>query len=212
MKQVRSGVIVPSKIIAVDPGASGGIAFTDRGIAQAQPITDDATSCALFRQLSLGAGFIVYMELVGGYIGKAQPGSAMFNFGDGYGYFRGLCDAFNLPLVLVRPQKWMRAVLPGVIGMEYTRRKAALKQYAQERYPGIMVTKATGDALAILDYAERAERGEWRGEAPVARSTNWGRDSREARAWAKEAGYAIPPRSTKEFMEMVNYFVSNIRQ
>lgn len=211
MKKVRVGAKA-RPIVAIDPGASGGIAFTDGKIAEARPLGSFREQRDYIGSLvQRHPGILAYMELVGGYIGKEQPGAYMFNFGEGYGIAQGLFLAFDVRLELVRPQKWMRAILPGVIGMEYSNRKRALQQYAQERYPGIQVTQKISDALALLDYATRAEAGEFSGEAPVARPTNWARDSKEARAWCKAEGHPMPPKGGKEFMEMVNYYVREIR-
>src|SRR5437868_5966445 len=72
-----------STIIAIDPGVTGGIACWKRGqpiTAAAMPPTEGDLVEVLQTLISSGET-IAYVELVGGYIGKAQPGSAMFAFG-----------------------------------------------------------------------------------------------------------------------------------
>jgi hypothetical protein len=102
---------------------------------------------------------IAYMEQVGGFIaGNPAPGSAMFNFGDGYGYLRGILAALRVELRLVRPQVWQKGI-PGIAGAVKGQRKRALKEHAARLFPHLKVTLKTADALCIADYAIRMERG-----------------------------------------------------
>ena len=83
MKTVMSS---SSVIIAIDPGAGGGIAIcAGEKLLDAHGIGSDDETIALFKQLALAPSCVAYMEQVGGYIGKEQPGSMMFNFGNGFG-------------------------------------------------------------------------------------------------------------------------------
>lgn len=146
------------RILSIDPGASGGVVelYSDgKVIAHAMP--DDADLCELVRCFAKEAiaereAFVCYLELVGGFIaGSKLPGSAMFNFGDGYGYIRGLLAACLVETRLIRPQDW-QAGIPGVRG---TKEKAARKRL----FPSIKVTLKTSDALCLADYARRMEGG-----------------------------------------------------
>lgn len=96
------------------------------------------------------------MEEVGGYIGKAQPGSAMFKFGRNTGFLTGVIMALGFRLDLVRPQKWQKALSLGSSREcpSKTVWKNKLKAVAQRKFPDLDVTLATADALLILDYAE----------------------------------------------------------
>lgn len=152
------------RILAIDPGASGGVVelYPDgRAIAVAMP--DDADLRDIVRSFADGAKLegqhaIAYMELVGGFIaGNKFPGSAMFNFGNGYGYLRGLFAMADIELHLVRPQQW-QAGIPGLFGVrEKPARKRALKEHAARIFPTLKVTLKTADALCIADYARRIE-------------------------------------------------------
>ena len=78
------------KILAIDPGASGGIAWCDdenNVQAIAMPETD-GDLVDFLQSLRIGVG-IAWVEEVGGFIGRPQPGSAMFKFGFGAGVIRG---------------------------------------------------------------------------------------------------------------------------
>jgi hypothetical protein len=153
-------------ILAIDPGASGGIVdLYPNGQFNAQPMSDDADLCSMIEAVAQAARIegwplVAYMELVGGFIhGCPAPGSAMFNFGDGYGYIRGLLAAHRIELRLVRPQEWQRGI-PGVKGVkEKAARKRALKEHAARLFPSAKVTLKTADALCIADYARRMEGG-----------------------------------------------------
>jgi len=153
-------------IIAIDPGASGGLAqLEENKPAYAIPLPDDddlrgylegADACSAME----GARLVVYVEQVGGYVGgKGQPGSAMFNFGEGCGYIRGLLSALRIETRYVRPQAWQKGI-PGVQGAGSKQlRKRALKEHAARIFPGLKVTLKTADALCIADYARRMEGG-----------------------------------------------------
>lgn len=143
------------RVIGIDPGASGGIAeLWVGGEVAVYPMMDDADLSDYFATTADGA--IVVMELVGGFVGgKGNPGSAMFRFGNGYGYIRGLLAAFGTPLHLVRPQVW-QAGIPGVKGNEKPQRKRALKEHAARLFPRAEgITLKTCDALLIAEWGRR---------------------------------------------------------
>jgi hypothetical protein len=155
-----------TRILAIDPGASGGVAelYTD-GRAIASPLPDDGDlrdhlECAMVDARRSGERLVCYLELVGGFVGgNPAPGSAMFNFGSGYGYIRGLLAANRIETQLVRPQAW-QAGIPGVRGVEKADRKRALKEHAARLFPQIKVTLKTADALCIAAYARAKENGQ----------------------------------------------------
>lgn len=160
-------------IIAIDPGKSGGFAYRVSGEIQLRKMPEAKTGKGAKTVIAFGEihkmfdelidladgteNVMVVMEQVGGYVGKQQPGSAMFAFGEGFGFLRGLCMGMGLRLELVTPQAWQKAIGAPVGGDD---KKAVLKLLAQQRYPhlnkrGGGITAATCDALLILEYAER---------------------------------------------------------
>lgn len=96
----------------------------------------------------------ILIEQVGGYIGGAgSPGSAMFNFGRGFGFLLGVSMTLGYRIVMVRPQTWQKALgLGNSKGMTKTEWKNKLKAEAQRRFPKLSVTLSTADALLILEY------------------------------------------------------------
>lgn len=149
-------------ILAIDPGASGGVVelYPDgRAVAIAMPDESDLRDLVQSfggRAAIEGHPAMCFMELVGGFIaGNKLPGSAMFNFGSGYGFARGLLSAMRIETRLVRPQTWQVGI-PGVRGeKDKGNRKRALKAHAARIFPSLKVTLLTADALCIADYARR---------------------------------------------------------
>lgn len=147
------------RIIAIDPGANGGVAEFCEGWPK--PRLYGLKGLGEFlRLMSIDpqpAETLVVMELVGGFIaGRPAPGSAMFNFGRGFGQIEGAVQALGIRLELVRPQEWQKALRLGDkgkgpnAGAEWKRK---LRDEAQRRYPGIdVITLKTADALLILDW------------------------------------------------------------
>lgn len=104
-------------ILAIDPGASGGIAFySPVGLeAHKMPATpkDACEILTTAKGIAKVNDFQIkcYMEQVGGYVGGVgQPGSAMFNFGRNFGQLEGFLIALGIPFELVPPKTWQAAV------------------------------------------------------------------------------------------------------
>jgi len=170
-------------IIAIDPGKTGGIAIlSDHQTIQAFKMPDtDGDVIEFFNEkipLCQIEGFksVCYMEKVGGFIGmrtkyivcpqcrnqvpvqSADPGSAMFKFGYGNGFLISTVMTRKIPLEMVTPQSWMKALSLGTkSGMSKTDWKNKLKAMAQRLYPNLKVTLNTCDALLILKYAKMRE-------------------------------------------------------
>lgn len=158
--------------LAIDPGASGGMAWNDITGTRTNCIgmPDNYQSIAALLKLKTWNKPIVIMEQVSGFIGKAQPGSAMFSFGENYGFLKGVIQTLDLRLILVTPQRWQKALelgrkkdydYPSKItkgkrkGESITRNawKEHLIQEAERLYPKLYPTPQTADAILILHYA-----------------------------------------------------------
>ncbi len=156
-------------ILAVDPGKSGGLAwmFTDSDgsvlTASKQMPDTDGDIVDLLREFTIAQKDpVAYIELVGGFVRggeNRQPGSAMFKFGDGYGFIRGVLMAFGWRVIFVRPQEWQKHFSLGTRSNCATNGewKNKLKSEAQRRFPNQHVTLKTADALLILEYAKMKE-------------------------------------------------------
>lgn len=155
-------------IIAIDPGASGGIAIQHPNgdeTVDAMPATE-ADVVGLLRE-AIEAGrmegvddVVAYVEQVGGFIkGSPAPGSAMFNFGRNVGVIHGALLSIRVRIVEVRPQAWQKAIGAGQSATYGKTWKAHLKSVAQQRYPRLKPTLKTADALLILEYGAMREAG-----------------------------------------------------
>ena len=143
--------------IAIDPGASGGLAWTcNLGVACCNMPETTRDLVDLFKEILREGPCTIVQEDVGGYVGGAgAPGSAMFNFGKGVGELLGVATALDIPVHLVKPQKWQKALSLGTSKSHASKSawKTALKGKAQQLYPTQKVTLATADALLILNAA-----------------------------------------------------------
>jgi crossover junction endodeoxyribonuclease RuvC len=151
-------------ILAVDPGASGGLAWCDpqgRVVCDPMPDTDGELLAYLENIVTAADGaehVTAHVERVGGFVGKAQPGSAMFRFGRGYGFLLGCLLALRVRTELVTPQRWQKALCCGTAaGLSRGDWKRKLRSQAERLFPAQRVTLATADALLLLEYARRTE-------------------------------------------------------
>lgn len=146
-----------SLIVAIDPGASGGIAWrTSEGRVLCAKMPETEGDALFFMRGFNPETHTVFLEEVGGYVGKAQPGSAMFTFGRNTGFLIGVIMAMGFRLEMVRPQVWQKRLGIGTSRTCASKSewKNKLKAVAQRKFPAANVTLATSDALLILDYAE----------------------------------------------------------
>ena len=151
------------RLIAIDPGASGGLAWFDAdGNAQAKAMpSTEGDLLDLLQNLKMYGVSVAVLEEVGGFVGKAQPGSAMFKFGRSFGFILGALAGLCIRVELVKPQKWQKHFSLGTAKATGSKSawKNKLKGEAQRRFPHIAVTLKTADALLILDYAKEASHG-----------------------------------------------------
>jgi len=139
--------------IAVDPGASGGIAWTDLdGVAHAEPMPEGMTAIAdRLRALSAELpGAHAVMERTGTYMpGNSAP--AAVAFGRHCGYLDAILYMAGLPTSTVAPGVWQKAL--GALPTDKPSRKRYVKEIIARRYPALAVTLKTADALGILAWA-----------------------------------------------------------
>ena len=89
-----------------------------------------------------------------GYAGSQQPGSRMFTFGCNFGFILGVLQTLGVPIELVKPAKWQKALSLGTASASASKTawKNKLKGSAQRLYPRLHVTLQTADALLVLEY------------------------------------------------------------
>ena len=152
-------------MIAIDPGASGGIAWRDRdGIVRAERMPEGMTAQVdRLREIAaeLPPDYAV-MERVGGYMpGNSAP--AAVKFARHCGHIEAALYCLGVPCTQVAPQTWQRVC--GALPHDKGERKRAVKEWAARRFPHLAVTLATADALAILAHAEGVNNSITGGEA-----------------------------------------------
>lgn len=143
--------------IGIDPGKSGGIAYIDTqdNISGTMPYSDTAL-IDLCRDAShdWGKEVVCCLEKVG-----AMPGqgvTSMFNFGQSYGYIRGVLESFGIPYQEITPQKWKKA-----FGLNSDKSKSV--EVCRRLFPSADLTPGKckkpqdglAEALLMAEYARR---------------------------------------------------------
>lgn len=140
--------------IAIDPGKNGGIAWRNEfGEVSAVSMPENVHELAkLLEGLAfLASSMDCVLERV-----HSMPRDgvrAAFAFGENFGQIQGVLAATEIPYYLVTPQTWQKKV--GALPDEKSKRKAALKAFAQRRFPHLKVTLKTSDALAMLAVEDK---------------------------------------------------------
>ena len=152
-------------VIGIDPGNNGGIAVYSPVYERVVDLIKmPPTPQELFNTLSeyttdqYDGDIVCYLEKVGGMPG--QGGSAMFNFGKGFGYLEMALIALKIPTVTITPAVWQKPLQLGTSkGMTKTQWKNKLKAKAEQLFPYISkVTLWSADALLICEYGRIRER------------------------------------------------------
>ena len=145
------------RYIGIDPGKHGGIAVmrADGEVLDVVKMPGTPQDLLDFLEQYKDDSFCT-LERVGGMPGNG--GSAMFNFGKGYGHLQMALLALHIPTEDVTPNKWEKTYQLGSSG-KYTKTewKNRLKAKAQQMFPhlGKKITLATCDALLICEYGRR---------------------------------------------------------
>lgn len=145
------------KILAIDPGASGGFAWIDNdGQILTEPMPDGMTNQidALRTIAVFQPGIRCVMEKVGSYM-PGNSGPAAATFARHCGSLETALYCFGVPTEQVLPKKWQAII--GSLSAEKPERKRQIKDAMQRRYPHLSVTLKTADALGILTYAMEAK-------------------------------------------------------
>ena len=139
------------KMLSIDPGVNGGLAWTDAdGIIQCAPMPDGMSAVADFiRQLRQDLTTVdCIMEKTGTYMaGNSGPSAA--TFARHCGTIEAILYCYGVPTVQVSPQKWQK---PMGLPKDKAERKRKIKEEMARRHPHLSVTLKTADALAILGY------------------------------------------------------------
>jgi hypothetical protein len=144
-------------IIGIDPGGKGAIVvWTHLDTMEIHKMPE--TPQDVYDLLKVyEANSVCYLEKVGGMPGMG--GSAMFNFGRGFGHIEMALLALRIPTEIVTPQKWQKELQMGNKGdRTKTEWKNHLKERAQQLFPDKKFTLDTADAALICEYGKRKEK------------------------------------------------------
>jgi hypothetical protein len=139
--------------VAIDPGASGGLAWMDADrIAHCEPMPEGMSAQA-DRLRALAAelpGLVAVMERTGSYM-PGNSGPAAVTFARHCGHLEAITYTLGLPTEQVAPGVWQKAL--GALPKEKPERKRTIKELMARRFPALAVTLKTADALGILTWA-----------------------------------------------------------
>ena len=141
--------------IGIDPGKSGGICVIDGEFIKAYACPDNPTDMGLLFAMAISVNetktVVAYIEKV-----WAQPNNGIrqaFAFGVNYGTWLGVAGAYEIDLMEVSPQRWIKYF--EVPKMEKSARKRYLRDKARSMYPDLKkVSLKTSDAILIATYAK----------------------------------------------------------
>lgn len=141
--------------IGIDPGKSGAMAVIFEGMEKTVLVPFD------------GREYINILRDLNSQIAKAclehvtampkQGVTSMFNFGQNFGYIKGLLEAFQIPYELVRPQKWKKE-------FSITGDKNSSIEVCKRLFPGVSLLRTErckkddnniAEALLMAEYARR---------------------------------------------------------
>jgi len=141
--------------IGIDPGKAGGIAtINEKGYLSLKKMPETPKDLLDFLKVFEGQDCICVMEKVGGLPGMA--GSAMFNFGEGYGTLKMALLALKIKTELVTPQKWQKEFQLGTTKSQSGKQwKNILRAKAELLYPNKKIFLWGSDAVLIAEYCRR---------------------------------------------------------
>ena len=147
------------RLMAIDPGASGGIAWEDYdGTVKCRNMPEGMTEqCDCLRwQYGVPGFYECILEKVGTYVKGNAVGGAC-KFARHCGALEAALYCFDIPVRQVAPTVWQRAL--GTFSKDKATRKREIRELMARRYPHLSVTLKTADALGILTWAIHAEGG-----------------------------------------------------
>lgn len=139
------------QLMAIDPGASGGIAWTDGDVIRCAPMPEGMTAQADFiRSIRTECRINrCIIEKLCGYV-PGNGGASAATFARHCGGLEAMLYCMGIPTEQVAPAVWQKAI--GMLPKDKQERKRAIKEAMARRYPHLSVTLKTADALGILGW------------------------------------------------------------
>ena len=139
--------------IGIDPGKSGAMAVIDRATTILVPFAEeDYINCLKLLPSQITRACLEHVTAM-----PKQGVTSMFNFGQNFGYIKGLLEAFGIPYELVRPQKWKKE-------FSITGEKNSSVEVCKRLFPGVSLLRTEkcrkdddnmAEALLLAEYARR---------------------------------------------------------
>lgn len=147
------------RVIGIDPGKSGGIAWCNAGYMQAWPMPKTEQDIfSLLRDMKFDDS-ICFIEKLGPrpitIKGRTvRSPSNEWKLATHYGFLRGCLVSLKIPFEEVPPSKWQKA-----LGCLSKGDKNIPKQKAQQLFPDLKITLKTADAVLLCEYGRRIQAG-----------------------------------------------------
>ena len=146
------------KIIAIDPGKSGGLCVIQDDFIEAKKCPSTVHDMSLLFALAINETPPYFIRVVLEKVwARPHDGRAsIFTFAGNYGQWEGIIASHELDIDYVTPQAWMKACgIPKK--MTKKDRKNYIKDLAKKLYPelGRKITLATADAIVLADYGKK---------------------------------------------------------
>lgn len=141
-------------LLAIDPGASGALAWMDlkEEVAQVEKMPKGMTAQAdCLRELAASHKDIVAFVEKTGTVRPSDAKPAAAKFARHCGHLEAMLYCFGMPTIQVAPSVWQKSL--GSLPREKGKRKKRIKEVMARRFPALKVTLSTADALGILTYA-----------------------------------------------------------
>lgn len=161
------------KVIGIDPGVGGAVAVIVESLeveVYDTPVLtvrkgkkggirhefDENAMAYLLQKLTYSFDCVAAIEKV--HSMPDQGAASGFSFGEGFGIWRGILAALNIPRDYITPQRWKKVMLDGM-GKD----KDASRLRAKQLFPSVDLSlvkhHGRADALLIAEYRRRIEKG-----------------------------------------------------
>lgn len=141
--------------IGIDPGKSGAMALISDLVERRVLVPfDESVYAKVLRDLIPEETRAVVEHVTAM---PKQGVTSMFNFGQNFGFIKGLLEAYQIPYELVRPQKWKKE-------FSITGDKNSSVEVCKRLFPGVVLRRTErcrkdddglAEALMMAEYARR---------------------------------------------------------
>jgi len=134
-------------ILAVDPGASGGLAWGSFELTDVCPMpATEGDVLSKLRDISQlrapGDSGTAFLETLVKHMGEGVPASTMAVYGSNYGFLKGCLMAMGWRVIMTRPQDWQAALHLGLTGRQKANVKGMSKAEAKAEKKRIRIINA----------------------------------------------------------------------